>query len=128
MPPNIPPRDTKNAVPFDELDDIDWRRRHNELRRRLERMLGKDIIVVGVGEVEADYDRKVWQPHHHLVIYGTTEQNLEELREGPLSRTCRPQPTNCCAGATALAAHDCRAPGSPALRSANAGRACRRTQ
>jgi hypothetical protein len=73
--------DPKNAVPFDNLEEINWRRLNGQLRRRLERTLGKDVVVVGMGEVEADYDLKVWQPHHHLVIYGTTEDALEKLRK-----------------------------------------------
>ena len=73
--------DPKNAVSFDNLEDVDWRKLNGQLRRRLERTLGKDIVVVGMGEVEADYDLKVWQPHHHLVIYGTTEDALKTLRK-----------------------------------------------
>jgi hypothetical protein len=72
--------DPKNAVPFGNLEDIHWRKLNGQLRRRLERTLGKDVVVVGMGEVEADYDLKVWQPHHHLVIYGTTEDALKTLR------------------------------------------------
>ena len=68
--------DPKSAVPFNQLDDIDWRKLNGQLRRRLERTLGKKIVVAGMGEVEADYERKVWQPHHHLVIYGTTRDEL----------------------------------------------------
>lgn len=73
--------DPKNAVPFGNLEDINWRRLNGQLRRRLERTLGKDVVVVGMGEVETDYDLKVWQPHHHLVIYGTAEDALEKLRK-----------------------------------------------
>jgi hypothetical protein len=73
--------DPKNAVPFGNLEDINWRRLNGQLRRRLERTLGKDVVVVGMGEVEADYDLKVWQPHHHLVIYGITEGDLKTLRK-----------------------------------------------
>jgi hypothetical protein len=73
--------DPKTAVPFSKLNDIDWRKLHGQLRRRLERTLGKEVMIVGMGEVEADYGRKVWQPHHHLVIYGTTRHDLRKLRK-----------------------------------------------
>ena len=73
--------DPKTAVPFSKLNDIDWRKLHGQIRRRLERTLGKKIVVIGMGEVEADYERKVWQPHYHLVIYGTTRDELRRLRE-----------------------------------------------
>jgi hypothetical protein len=71
----------KTAVPFSKLNDIDWRKLNGQLRRRLERTLGKKIVVVGMGEVEADCARKMWQPHHHLVIYGTTRHDLRRLRK-----------------------------------------------
>jgi hypothetical protein len=51
--------DPKNAIPFGNLEDINWRKLNGQLRRRLERTLGKDVVVVGMGEVEADYDLKV---------------------------------------------------------------------
>jgi hypothetical protein len=73
--------DPKTAVPFSKLNDIDWRKLHGQLRRRLERTLSKEVMIVGMGEVEADYAREMWQPHHHLVIYGTTRHDLRKLRK-----------------------------------------------
>lgn len=72
--------DAKDAVENGDLRSIDWRKRHARLRRRLERCLGPSVIAVGMGEVEYDETLKKWQPHHHLVLYGTTDDGLAALR------------------------------------------------
>jgi hypothetical protein len=72
--------DLKDAVPFGELNTVDLRKLHLKLRRRLERSLGKNVVVVGFLEVEADEERGVWQPHHHITIYGATKKQLRRLR------------------------------------------------
>jgi hypothetical protein len=72
--------DPKDAVPFGKLYTVDERTLNLKIRRRLERSLGKDIVVIGFCEVEADEERGVWQPHHHVTIYGAKSRRLKELR------------------------------------------------
>lgn len=73
--------DPAHEVRFGKLNHIDWRKLHLQLRRRLERVLGKHCVVVGMGEVEADYERKAWQPHYHLAIFDASRDGLELLRK-----------------------------------------------
>ena len=73
--------DPEDAIPFNQLERIDWRRYHQKLRRRLERCLGRNVIVIGMGDVEADYDRHVWLPHYHLAVFNVTYDALETLRD-----------------------------------------------
>lgn len=73
--------DKHDAVPFGQLHRVNWRKIHHRFRRRLERRLGKGIVVYGVGEVEADYSRGVWQPHYHVTIHGASKRALGELRK-----------------------------------------------
>lgn len=72
--------DISDAVPFGQLHTIDWRKLHNTLRRRLERILGKNVVAYGMGEVEADESRGMWQPHYHLVIHNASNSGLSALR------------------------------------------------
>ncbi len=72
--------DVDDAVESGDLGSIDWRKMHARLRRRLERCLGPSVIAVGMGEIEYDETLKKWQPHHHLVLYGTTDHGLAALR------------------------------------------------
>mgnify|MGYP001166229075 CR=1 FL=1 len=73
--------DAADAVPFGKLDTVNWSKLHMKLRRRLERHLGPNVVVYGMGEVEADDTRGVWQPHHHLTIHGVTDDGLKSLRK-----------------------------------------------
>jgi hypothetical protein len=73
--------DPSAAVPFGDIEKIDWRKLHHQLRRRLERCLGRDVVVLGMGEVEADYEKSVWQPHYHLAVFGASSSALNALRE-----------------------------------------------
>jgi hypothetical protein len=72
--------DPSSAVPFERLEDIDWRNLIEQLRRRLERCVGKHVIVFGMGEVEANYDQQAWQPHFHLTICNASASDLKKLR------------------------------------------------
>ena len=72
--------DPKDAVPFGKLHTVNWRKLHQKFRRRLQRTLGKHVVVIGFGEVEADEERGVWQPHYHVTIYGAKNRKLKELR------------------------------------------------
>src|SRR5262245_27043133 len=58
--------DPSAAVGEGQLHTIDWRRLHATLRKRIERILGEQVVVIGVGEVEHDASRRKWQPHYHL--------------------------------------------------------------
>ena len=46
--------DAGDAVSAEDLPAIDWRRRHNRLRRRLERSVSPHAIAIGVGELDFD--------------------------------------------------------------------------
>ena len=73
--------DPKWAVPFSKARTINWRKLHSQLRRRLERHLGQHVLVFGIGEIEADDSRQVWQPHYHLVVFGASPTDLKALRK-----------------------------------------------
>ena len=73
--------DVGDAVETGKLGTLDWRKEQLRLRRRLERNLGPNVVVIGVGEVEADEERGIWQPHHHVMIYGAGKDSLETLRQ-----------------------------------------------
>jgi hypothetical protein len=73
--------DVEDAVESGELASVDWRTLHLRHRRRLERTLGSHIVAIGMGELEADEERGIWQPHHHVMIYGARKEDLEALRQ-----------------------------------------------
>ncbi len=72
--------DPATAVPFGKLNTIDWRTSHQQLRKRLERNLGPEAVVFGMGEVEADYEQEVWHPHYHLSVFKASAEDLKGLR------------------------------------------------
>lgn len=71
----------QDAVPYGQLHTVDWRKLHHRLRQQIERAVGPSVVVIGVGEVEADDTRHCWQPHYHLVIYGVTKRELGAIRQ-----------------------------------------------
>jgi hypothetical protein len=73
--------DKDDAVPFGQLHSVEWVALHLKFRRRLERHLGSRVVVYGMGEVEADDSRGVWQPHYHVTIHGATDARLKALRK-----------------------------------------------
>jgi hypothetical protein len=73
--------DLSDAVPYGELHTIKWKKLHNRLRRRLERILGKNVVAYGMGEVEWDQSRGMWQPHYHLMIYNASDAGFRALRK-----------------------------------------------
>jgi hypothetical protein len=73
--------DLSDAVPCGQLHTIKWKKLHNRLRRRLERILGKNVVAYGMGEVEWDESRGMWQPHYHLVIYNASDAAFRALRK-----------------------------------------------
>lgn len=73
--------DPKDAVRPGYLGDVDWRRSHAKLRARLRRTLGPHVVALGMGEVEFDEVRRVWQPHYHLVVFGAPKRRIEWLRK-----------------------------------------------
>jgi hypothetical protein len=44
-------------------------------------MLGEQVVVVGMGEVEHDDRRRKWQPHWHLMIYNVSWARLQAFRK-----------------------------------------------
>lgn len=73
--------DQEDAVAPGRLKAIDWRRLHAKLRARLGRTLGPHVVAFGMGEVEFDGTRGVWQPHYHLVIFGAPRVRFDWLRK-----------------------------------------------
>ena len=71
--------DPDDAV--EDLEGVDWPKMHARLRRRLGRCIGADTVALGVGEVEFDETRALWQPHYHLVLVDATEEGLSRLRK-----------------------------------------------
>jgi hypothetical protein len=72
--------DLDEAVDVGDLGSIDWRRLNATLRKRITRILGKHVVVIGMGEVEYDAFRNMWQPHYHVMIYGAKWGTLKTLR------------------------------------------------
>ena len=72
--------DAGDAVSAEDLPAIDWRRRHNRLRRRLERSVSPHAIAIGIGELDFDTATSTFRPHHHVFIGNCTRNELEELR------------------------------------------------
>jgi hypothetical protein len=72
--------DLADAVEENKLGTISWAKLHARLRRRFERYLGADVIAYGMGEVEFDQARQMWQPHHHVTIHGASDDRLKALR------------------------------------------------
>jgi hypothetical protein len=69
------------AVDVGKLHTVDWRRLHARLRKRIDRVLGEEVVVVGMGEVEYDETRNKWQPHYHLMVYGASAASVKDLRK-----------------------------------------------
>jgi hypothetical protein len=94
--------DLKEAVDSRHLHKINWRRLHARLRKRIARILGKDVVVIGVGEVEYDPSRGKWQPHYHIMVYGASRADFKKLRKNhyaakrrgprPMVRSSRGEP------------------------------------
>ena len=70
------------AVDVGQLHTINWTRLHARLRKRLNRILGEDEVVVGMAKVEYDRTRNKWQPQYYLMIYGRSAALLEEFCRG----------------------------------------------
>ncbi|CAN5372337.1 hypothetical protein BH10PSE6_BH10PSE6_11630 [soil metagenome] len=73
--------DPSEAVDEGQLHTIEWRRLHSTLRKRIARILGQGVVVIGMGEVEWDDHRQKWQPHYHIMIYGAERARLKAFRE-----------------------------------------------
>ena len=73
--------DLSEAVDEGQLHTLDWRRLYASLRKRIERILGEQVVVIGMGEVEYDAQRRKWQPHWHLMIYNVSWARLKAFRK-----------------------------------------------
>jgi hypothetical protein len=74
------------AVDVGELHTIDWGRLHARLRKRLNRILGEQVVVFGMAQVEYDRTRNKWQPQYHLMVYGR-KAILERTGPAPIRST-----------------------------------------
>jgi hypothetical protein len=73
--------DPSEAVDEGQLHTIDWRRLYATVRKRIERIVGGSVVVIGMGEVEYDDRRRKWQPHWHLMIYNVSWARLKTFRK-----------------------------------------------
>jgi hypothetical protein len=71
---------TDNYLPFGCFSKVEWERLRGRLSKQIERTLGKRAVVMGGFEVAADYTKKTWIPHVHLVIANCNRKKVEALR------------------------------------------------